>query len=463
MKLLSYSKNAWIDEETFSKTAGNSKKEVKQAEDKNYDAISTKDFNKLNSQEGKQATLLRSHNIGIADVLKVVSSGKIKKEEDVSESEEERQVRDLTGEDSGEGEQVNDTNKATIGDQEKDAIHKYIKHTCNYFQRFLKDHLLNNNSTKDIPTKPLTLNEHSYISIVLDLINIFSHRHYLDEKIVVGIYFESSLKEDISKIEKRCGLERLNRYGEYKSNLVYYKIETRHLPRFTKETTKVDNLKILELNEYEPIYTNHPYFYKGELNGKINGGKINYITDLMGPFMLRYQGKAKKYNYSAINEKISLFQKDIFERTMFIILNARWKDYEKKYRNLLILDMLHSLDLENYLKANTNLINLIISNNNNDFIKSRYFDNNSEEFNTLISNFKNWKLKFNSKDSTIRKNKYDLNPENVIYSSKIGFCSINMVKPNSLILAKPGFKWNNYTKGCTFELDWPHQNVIVFS
>jgi hypothetical protein len=463
--LLKHTDYNWVDSEIDRKSTSTvtNRKPSEIEEVKEYDQIDQNKFYALSTVESSQAVLLRDSGVRISDVLSVISKGRLNKKEDVSESEEDRLAIESAEEQTGEGGIVS-SGKSIVHDgvAERTAIHAYLKKSLDFYKGQLQE-LKSERSIKFSPARELQLNDYSNLSIALDLINIFSSKTFKTEKVIVGLFDSKDVRKAIEKIQYTCGLERINRANRDYPTLVYFYVQPKKIKEFIESVSKVKDLKIWAQDEYESQITEHRYFFSGEASGGKGHGVLFYLSNILGSFLIGSNAGAKDYSYQLVNDKIGLLQKEIFERSISLILNNRWKEKDEKYRRLLILDLLHFICPTDWRKKDEQEIReLFLRLNARNETSSPYFENNLNYFLSTLETYEDWYTMFNSGDrSNLITPKSELRNGQIVFGSKIGFSMLKMVKDNAMLLMKPGFDWNEMHKEYILNMNYPQEKVII--
>lgn len=465
ISLLKHADYNWVDQEldkASSASVSNRKPEELQ-EVKEYESIDQEKFYALSSVQQSQAALLKETGVRISDVLSIISKGRLKQKEDVSESEEEKQASEAIEEQTGEGEVVKSGKVQTHdGGEEKKAIHAYLKKTQDFYKSQLKD-LIKKKNLPDSPSRQCQLNDFTNLLIALDLINIFTDKSYETEKVVVGLFDKKKLHKDIERLEYKFGLERLNRAHPDYPNLVFFYIDPLLVKSYKEEASKIAGLKLLEQEEYETKTEEHHYFYTGSVKDSKGQSVLSYLTNMLGAFLISSNRGANEYSYQLVNDKITLQKKDILERSIFLILNSRWKEKEEKYKELLILDLLHFVSSEELRQMTEDEIKDIFQEAYQKTTnKSDYFNSNLEQFFSLLSRYNAWISTFNEDRTKLSEFKSDLRFGQIVFSSRIGFSMLKMAKDESIIIMKPGLDWDEMHGEYALKVNYHQDKILTF-
>ena len=465
ISLLKHADYNWVDHELENqKGASTSNRKSKEVEEvKEYEKIDQDKFYSLSSVQQSQALLLKENGVRITDVLSIISKGRLKKAEDVSESEEERQASADIEDQTGEGEIVTSGRKQRHdGGEEKKAIHAYLKKTQDFYKGQLGT-LLQERNLPDSPNRELQLKDYSNISIALDLINIFANRTYETEYVVVAIFDKKELHKDIERLENQFSMKRLERTSPDYPNLVYFHIAPQKVKLFKESAQNIEGLKLLEQEEYETKTNVFKYFYSGIVSDQKGKGILSYLTNMLGSFLIASNRGPHEYTYQLVNDKINIYRKDIFERSIFLILNNRWKESEEKYRDLLILDLLHFICPEEWREKNEQEIKDIFHGAfQKAMSRSAYYDSNLNNFVQLLIRYNGWMTKFNSDRKQLSHSKSDLRFGQIVFSSKIGFAMLKMAKEQSIIIMKPGLDWDEMHGEYALKLNYLQDKILTF-
>lgn len=463
ISLLKYADYNWVDHELENKSRPSiSNRKPREVEEvKEYEKIDQDQFYALSSVQQSQALLLKETGVRITDVLSIISKGRLKKEEDVSESEEEKQASTDFEDQTGEGDVVKSLRKQRHdGSEEKRVIHGYLKKTQDFYKGQLSIFLTEKNLA-DSPNRELQLKDYSNILIALDLVNIFMNRTYETQAVVVALFDKKELHKEIEKLEYQFKMRRLERTSRDYPNLVYLQIDPEKVKNFRVAAQKIEGLKLLEQEEYETKSEVHNYFISGRVTDQ--KGILFYLTNMLGSFLIASNRGAIEYSYQLVNDKIELYRKEIFERSIFLILNNRWKESEEKYRDLLILDLLHFIcPLEWKQKSEEEIKEIFKETYQKAQNKSQYFEANMKKFVGAVNDYNIWFSKFKQEPKQLSKPKNELRFGQIIFSSKIGFSQLNMVKEKSIVIVKPGLDWNKMHGGYAMKLNYPQNRILIF-
>jgi hypothetical protein len=465
ISLLKHADFNWVDHELEKSTGPNfSNRTSKELETtKEYQSIDQDKFYALSSVQQSQAALLKENGVRISDVLSIISKGRLKTIEDVSESEEERQASEAIDDQTGEGDVVTSGKRIRHdGNEERRVIHSFIKRTQDFYKSQLNE-FLTKKHLNDSPARKFQLKDYANISISLDLINIFSNRNFETERTVVALFFDKALHKDIERLEYQLSMERLNRTHSDYPNLVYYHLESTKIKDFIIAAQKIDGLRLLAQDEYETVKEQHRYFYTGSAYDPYGKGILSYLTNLLGSFLIVSNSGPTEYAYHLVNNKVNLYRKEILERSIFLILNNRWKDSEEKYRDILILDLLHFISDEAWRTQMDEEIKLLFENAySKTKYPSDYFQSNLSRMFALLHSYNKWHAIFQNDRTVLSKSKSNVGYGQIAFSSKIGFFSVKMVKTDSLVIVKPGLNWDEMHQEFTLQLNYPQDKILTF-
>jgi len=465
ISLLKHADFNWVDHE-LEKSAGPSfsnrtSKEIETT--KEYESIDQEKFYALSSVQQSQAVLLKENGVRISDVLSIISKGRLKTIEDVSESEEERQASEAIEDQTGEGDAVSSGKRIRQdGNEERRVIHSFLKRTQDFYKNQL-DEFLTKKNLNDSPARKLQLKDYTNLSISLDLINIFTNRDFETERTVVALFYDKSLHKEIERLEYQMIMERLNRTHSDYPNLVYYQLESSKIRDFIIAAQKLQGLRLFAQDEYETVKEQHRYFYTGSAYDPYGKGILFYLTDLLGSFLIVSNSGPTEYAYHLVNNKVNLYRKEILERSIFLILNNRWKESEEKYRDILILDLLQFLSDEAWRIQTDEEISLLFQDAySKTKYPSDYFQSNLSRMLALLHSYNKWHTIFQNDRTMLSKSKFSLGYDQISFSSKIGFFSVKMVKTDSLVILKPGLNWDEMHQEFALQLNYPQDKILVF-
>lgn len=462
VRLLSKADYNWVEEELDSSnsTAGSSFSTAKEIEArKEYGVITTEEFNQLNSKQSKELELLNNPSVQIADFLSILSRGLLKTSLSIQESNEELlanlDIHNQTGE-GGDVQQVLTANNS--GEREAKAINRHFDKVYKFYSSQLKG-LHNSKSFRSVPKRPLTIKDLSNISIALDLLTIYYGKHYSIRRTEFVIRFSKKYFDEIAEIEKRFKLYRVQKTNIDHPNWVYFDVDSEQFTSVHAEFSKLDPGLWVSQDEYVINTHNFEYIPSGVYNSEEGYGLKYYLIEMLGSFLLNANALAgyKAYDYDVLNEKVLSLRKSIFEGGVFLCLNLKWKESEKTWRNILLLDLLifiypgatDSTSLTETLKELAAL-----------YDKAKYkhsdFDENFSFFKTqLISNYlKNNNLLSKEPAESVRVTKpsgmFDL-----IFSKEIGFAFLKGTGKDYITTEKPGFEWDYDINANVLKLGYP--------
>lgn len=181
----------------------------------------------------------------------------------------------------------------------------------------------------------------------------------------------------------------------------------------------------------ESINREEKYLLDGTINDKFDTVK-GFLINVLGKFLQLVTAGIQNYDYVILNEKITHYRKQVFEKALFIILNLNWKaEEELKYKLTLLLN-LHYYILPNdsnveqwFASANERIKNIIKASS----YMSPYLNDNLEDYcKTFLPDYQKWLSKFRGydKQSLVAETSL-INNGDIIFNSKIGFNHINRI------------------------------------
>lgn len=187
---------------------------------------------------------------------------------------------------------------------------------------------------------------------------------------------------------------------------------------------------ITQLDEKdESSFKEERYILDGAIYDKSDSVK-GFLINVFGRFLLLATAGVNHYDYTILNEKMSQYQKQVFEKALSLILNLNWKSEEEiKYRLTLLLN-LHYYILPNngndwFAISEERLENIIKLGN----FTSSYLNDNFEYYRKqFLPDYQNWLKKFKGSDkqSLVRDTSLIYNGK-IIFNRKIGFNYINRI------------------------------------
>jgi hypothetical protein len=411
-ELLQFVDSNWADEEyegnkvSAHRFNGKSLKPDFESE-KKYDKLSAKEFNKVSNEVLlMQAGELTSANVKIADFLQIISSDMFNKSEESFRESEEQKLFEDV-EQKGEGSEVPTAGRIKqSGQKEKKAIANYFKNLDELFEKKLKT-FYNSRALTESPKEEITIKNLSIILIALQLIQLYFGKKFTYEVTEEG----------------------------------------------TDEKETIEDIFLIEGNLYSESDT-----VKG------------FMIDVFGKFLLIATGKFKNYEYEILRQKLINSRKQVFIKSIFVLLNLFWNEKELDYKNTLLLNILHFLHPDNIssdefvIDLKTQLEKLKV---NARYLNDSFQINHDYLMNKIIPQYRKWIRTFESLE--LRKKLFSetefINSGQYIFSSKIGFNVVSKKAQNKskifLSLKRAGYEWNEEKEACLLEnIEYPSKCVV---
>jgi len=159
-----------------------------------------------------------------------------------------------------------------------------------------------------------------------------------------------------------------------------------------------------------------------EMNETIKG----FLMNVFGKFLLLATGGINQYDYAILNEKMNYYQRQVFEKTLALILSLNWKsDEDRKYLLTLLLNLHYYILPNEAVEWFSNYKERIKSSK----YSTIHSDENWKYYEIkFLPYYKNWLNKFKgSEKNDLIKDCSFLNEGDVIFNSKIGFNSIKRI------------------------------------
>ncbi|MBB3699533.1 hypothetical protein KMW28_24595 [Flammeovirga yaeyamensis] len=195
-------------------------------------------------------------------------------------------------------------------------------------------------------------------------------------------------------------------------------------------------------------------FVEGKIAQKQFGIK-NFLAKTVGKFLvIANNNNIKSYDDQALNNKLVNYKKQIFAKAMFLIFNVSWLPKERTYKNTLVLNMLHSMELGNEAEDYGDIMAVILSytqkikNLNPDVVREC---TNFYEY--YLPKYLDWK-KLEIKERTFLPLS-QIEEYNILFAKKLGFYTVDIVQSNGnsdiiragYPLVKDHFVWENVPMG----------------
>lgn len=369
---------------THSKASDSDKRKEK------FEVLSSEEFNKVSNESIlKQSGELSHSTVKIAEFLNLYSSGVFQKEEDFSESEEQKLLEDK--EQNGEGEDVEKHKKKTTqGSKEKRAIQGYLRRLDDSYSTVLSV-FYKTGALTESPKNPVSVKLLSSILIAIHLIQIKNGK------------------------------------------------------KFTVLTKDLDE-------EGDVITKEESYINHGLLSGNPTSIK-GFLSNVLGKFLLLSSAGYKQYDYELVNNRIFKNRLNLLTNGLILILNTPWKISENIKKDILSLNLLHFTLGEELLKEDAleNLLSSLQRGIDNSPFQIPEFISNFEYFKTnVLPRYIKWLTLFKDKETGRKKLIHStsrLRNGDILFSSKIGFSKVSSITPSgdryTAKLERPGFPFED--------------------
>lgn len=197
----------------------------------------------------------------------------------------------------------------------------------------------------------------------------------------------------------------------------------------------------------ESAFKEEKYFLDGTIHDKPDTVK-GFLLNVLGKFLVLATAGIQHYDYAILNEKMTHYRKQVFEKALFIILNLNWKTEEElKYKLTLLLNLHYCIlpndgnDEQWFAAANERIENIKKSNG----YMSPYLNDNLEYYcKTFLHDYQKWLSKFRGSEKQFLVNETSMiNNGDIIFNSKIGFNHINKIvsqNPYVFVLKRAGYE-----------------------
>lgn len=469
IELLSYADYNWVDEEldgTLKKSSGTFSSKDRKENNKIYDPLTTDEFNKLNTVQSNESDLLNNSSVQIADFLNILSRGLIQSNSSIRESNEEALSNQNENEQTGSGGEVKQSVSVNNrGELEEKVIIKHLDKVCSFYTSQLSK-LTSSKSFKSVPNRPLTIKDLSNLSIALDLMFIYYGKKYTLHKTEFVISFKKELSDKIRSIENKYKLKRIEKSNRDYKTWVYYEVESDWFNEVKKQFNKLDPTLWVEQPEYKINLYQREYIPTGAYNSDEGYGLKHYLIEMLGSFLLNANSTAnyKIYDYDVLNEKVLSLRKSIFEHATFLCLNTSWKEQENKYRDILLLDLLHFVypktitghEIDSIDKSLTSIYD------KSKYKHSGYINNYQYAIEKLYPSYLRCKDVFKKEPAdSIRVVKSS--NLNYMYSKEMGFCLLRNSGKDFLGFEKPGLAWDYDIDAAVLKVTYPESQIKYYN
>ena len=204
-----------------------------------------------------------------------------------------------------------------------------------------------------------------------------------------------------------------------------------------------------------------PFFYSGIIYDGETLSSKGFVTNILGTFLL-ISTKFKNYDKDHINnQKLRQYRQELTGLLTFAILNINWRSSEKKYRNLMLLDVLQMI---NEAKVDEKFINKLQEELKTYKAKAqlvirKYSENEKEYFETIIPAFQEWQHLYHNDRKAIIKPITELKTNDIIYKRELGFNLVHKVRTNQLDLIKIGYDLDYRDLPIITKMDYPSKAI----
>ena len=469
IELLGYADYNWVDEELDGSLKKNSKTGSSKDHKENhkiYDTLTTDEFNQLNTVQSNESDLLNNSSVQIADFLNILSRGLIQSSSSIKESNEEALSNQNEDEQTGSGGEVKQSVSVNNrGELEEKVILKHLDKVCSFYTSQLSK-LTSSKSFKSVPNRPLTIKDLSNMSIALDLMFIYYGKKYTLHKTEFVISFKKELSDKIRSIENKYKLKRIEKSNRDYKTWVYYEVESDWFNEVKKQFNKLNPTLWVEQPEHKINLYQKEYLPTGAYNSDEGYGLKHYLIEMLGSFLLSSNSTAnyKIYDYDVLNEKVLSLRKSIFEHATFLCLNTNWREQENKYRDILLLDLLHFVYPKTITEHEMDLIekSLISIYDKSKYKHDGYSNNYQYASEKLYPNYLRCKDVFKKGPSdSIRVVKSSI--LNYMYSKEMGFGLLRNSGKDFLGLEKPGLAWDYDIDAAILKVTYPESQVKYYN
>lgn len=225
----------------------------------------------------------------------------------------------------------------------------------------------------------------------------------------------------------------------------------------------------------ETILKEEVFLYEGNLYSGCDTVK-GFMYKIFGKFILLATAKFKEYEYDILNQKLIYNKKQVFLKSIFILLNISCNEEEEDYRNTLFLNIIHYLKTEDVSEVefiSELKMQLDKLRSNAKFIHPSFQDNFESFFNNTIPAYQKWATIFTNpelKEKVIVKTE-DIMIEDCIFNSKIGFnVVLNNIQQNDkrlLTLKRAGYEWIEYVYDEEYgyilkDIEYPSKRIVLY-
>jgi hypothetical protein len=192
------------------------------------------------------------------------------------------------------------------------------------------------------------------------------------------------------------------------------------------------------------------YIAPGIINEDVTTVK-GFLTNVLGKFLLMSTAGAKQYDYEILTQKLERSQMELLVKSVFLILNAPWKEAEIEDRDVLLLNSLYYTLGERILDES--VLNLFISNlekveTRSLFVLPEYSKSFKVFKDEILEYYLSWLEKFKdpAKKKSLITTTDKLSVGKLIFISKIGFNKVEGVNIHNGVthfsLSRAGYPFN---------------------
>lgn len=195
----------------------------------------------------------------------------------------------------------------------------------------------------------------------------------------------------------------------------------------------------------ETKYVEEIYLLDGTIMGKPDSVK-GFLCNVLGKFLQLATAGFKQYEYSILNDKVTHYRNQVFEKAHVIILNLNWKTEEEvKYKHTLLLNLHFYIMPDNIFEQwiTTAHERLEYTITNFSYISEHFKKNLDDYCRIFLPEYQRWHSIYkNSRQSLISESSLIRNGD-ILFNSKLGFNHVNKIvsrKPYVIDLKKAGYE-----------------------
>lgn len=468
--LLKFMDYYWVDDDFEKKykgvKGGQAKAITRQKEATIHLDITQEELYELGTRQSWASEMLNNPNGQLADLLSAISKDKTRREEEeIEENEEEALLLGNVefGDGAGGAVPQKKTNISSKGEAELKAILKHLEKVKKIYSKELRK-MVRSQYLVDSPSRMITLRDLSNQSIVLNLLYLFFGKKYLLKRTEFCIWNNRIFKEEIKKLKKKYQFK-FEKKKHLKAHLICLSVDSNSFDQAKKDIECIHEDLFLVQETYYEQELEVDYFRQGNFAEKGRDGLKKLLIDILGRFLICSNENAgfKKYAYEQINSKMDSYRIEILEKSLFLLLSIQWKFEEVKYRDLLLLDLLHFMATESWFskEMETKIADL-------EFIyskathKSAVFKSSLKFFfNRLLPSYTTWKNKYKT-GAVFSKEGSRMTPYQIVFNQHIGFAHYISNKRGKINLDKTGFSWDEKKDYLSFSVKDSHKELMFY-